>query len=127
MKNRACEDFPHRDVHICQTVFKIRLFFRICKVMEAHRHIRPVAAPALDPDLAPFIQGINKLLLDSLIQTIVKGVQAHGFPENIPEFLTYLTDRIGDDGKAALFPLDIAVHDLSRLIVIGHLQFLLVG
>ena len=66
-KSRRSKHFPHRNVHICHTVFKNRLFLRILQFSQAHCQICSIAVFSKDVYLAALIQCVYDSLLNSLI------------------------------------------------------------
>ena len=71
------------------------------------------------------IQRIDQVLLDSLIFPVVQSVDLYCLPEDFFKLLSDFRNRIGNDRKASFFSDNVAVGDLSCLVVVPYLQLLL--
>ena len=78
---------------------------------------------SFDMNAGALIQRIDQVLLDSLIFPVVQSVDLYCLPE---DFFKLLPDfRKGNDRKASFFSDNVAVGDLSCLVVVPYLQLLL--
>ena len=124
-ENRGRKHFPHRNIHICHTVFKICLFFDIFKFMQMNDQICFIVIFALDFYPLTGIQSLYDRLLDPFVQFIIQCIDLYNLRKNLREIRSNLWYRISNDRKASLIAFDIAVHNLSGFIVKFYLQFLL--
>ena len=109
-KLRGGKNFSYRNVHICHTVLKIRLFLRICQLMKMDQKIRLIISTAFDLHPLTGVQSIDDL---------------YDLTENFLIISTDLRNRIGNNGKTSLITFNVTVYDLSGFIVKLCLQFLL--
>ena len=122
---RRCKDFAHRNVHICHTVLKIRLFLRICQFMKMDQKIRLIVSTSFDFHPLTGIQGIDDRLLDFLIEMVFQCIDLYDLTENFLIISTNLRNRICNDRKTSLITFDVSVYDLSGFIVKFCLKLLL--
>ena len=132
MKGSACsgqyrrsKHFTNRNVHICHTVLKIRLFLRICQFMKMNQKIRLIVSTSFDFHPLTGIQGIDDRLLDFLIEMIIQCIDLYDLTENFLIISTNLRNRICNDRKTSLITFDVSVYDLSGFIVKFCLKLLL--
>ena len=124
-KLRGGKNFSYRNVHICHTVLKIRLFLRICQLMKMDQKIRLIISTAFDLHPLTGVQSIDDRLLDLLIKMIIQSIDLYDLTENFLIISTDLRNRIGNNGKTSLITFNVTVYDLSGFIVKLCLQFLL--
>lgn len=120
------EDLTYRNIHIRHTILKDRLLFRIVPGPELHLHISPVIPCPFDTHIRSLIEGVDKLLLNLLIQPVIQIVDFHNFPRKIIfEIFPDLGNGPGNNRKTPLIPRNIPVRQLSGLTVIEDAQLLL--
>ena len=124
-ENRGRKHFPHRNIHICHTVFKICLFFDIVKFMQMNDQISLIIIFSLNFYPLTGIQRLYDRLLDPFVQFIIQCIDLYNLRKNLREIRSNLRYRISNDRKASLITLYIAVHDLTGFIIKLNLQFLL--
>lgn len=113
--------FPHRDIDICHAVFKIRLFFRIFQFVKLYTQICPVFTFSQNMHTRSEIQCIDQLLLNLLIQIIVQRIDFYSLTKDFFKLISDRRYRIGDDRETSLLAFDIAVRNLTNLIL--HMHF----
>ena len=116
-KQRGSKDLSDRNIAVCDTVLEVRLFLRIFQVMQHHAQIRLVFPFSEHMNRNALIERINQVLLDTLVFLIIERVDLHNFTENFFVARVNFRHRIGNDCVAVLIFLDIAVHNLPRLVL----------
>ena len=124
-KLRRCEHLSHRNIHVCHTVFKIRLLCRIGERMEHYLHISTIFISAFDPYPFRLVQRVDDTLLNRLVRLIIQRIYLQYLIENRFKILSYLRYGERNDRKASLFRIDIFVRHRSRLALIFHRKLLL--
>ena len=117
-KYRRCKYFTYRNIYVCHTVFKNRLFLRIPQFMKLYFQISLIRAFSLDPHINTLIQRVNDRLLHPFVQTGVQRIDPDHIVENLAVPLSDLRHRIRHNRKTPLLPFDIPVHKLPRFTVI---------
>ena len=126
-QDRGGKYLSQRNIHIGNTVLKIRFPASVMQRMEHHLHAGLIIIPASYDDMPGLIQGVNDMLLDALVFAVIQGVN----PDGLPEYLLKIRPDIRfwkcNDGKTGLIPGHILVHDLPGFIGIRDGQLLLMS
>ena len=122
---RRSKYLPNRNIHICHTVFKVRLMCCICQMVQHDLHACPVLSSALYDHIFSKVKGIYDLLLDLLIFLIIQGIDPDHLIEDLRIVLTDLRCRESNDGKASFFSLNITVLNFTGLCHILYSKLLL--
>ena len=125
LQPRSSEDFSHRNIYICQTVFKLCLRLRILKIRKGNGQVGHVAAPAHDLHKGRAVQYLNHILLNLFIFLFIQIIDLPDFLKNLLKLLPDGRQRIGDDRKAPLILIDKFIHQRIGFRRIFHQQVLL--
>ena len=99
---RGGEDLAKRDIHVRETVLKIRLAGRIRQQVELHAEVGCIAL-SQDMDGARLVEGGDQTLLHRTVRRGGQGVDRLRFVENRLEIRADRRERPGNDREGALF------------------------
>ena len=124
-QNRRGEYFTYRNVHISHTVFKIRLFLRICQLVKRDFQVRFICSPPGNCHILRLIQNINQLLLHIPVPFIIQRIDPDRFRKDLPEILSNRRNRKRNNRKTGFISGNILIYNGHGLIGIGNGQLLL--